>query len=73
MLRRGTPKSAASVPVGNVERAAVAQLHEVAGISGEPIGVLVSAAIDGWYRRLPTEDDPLEPIEPFDLAFLYRG
>ena len=59
--------------VRHVERAAIDKLHEVAAISGEPIGVLVSAAIDDWYQRLPTEDDPLEPIEPCDLAMLFRG
>jgi hypothetical protein len=58
--------------VRHVERTAIAKLREVAGISGEPIGVLVSAAIEDWYRRLPTEGDPLEPIEPFSLAFLFR-
>ena len=59
--------------VRHVDRAAIARLHEVAEISGEPIGVLVSAAIEDWYRRLPTEDDPLEPIEPVSLAILFRG
>ena len=59
--------------VRHVERAAIDKLREVAEISGEPIGVLVSAAIEVWYRRLPTEDDPFEPIEPVSLAWLFRG
>jgi hypothetical protein len=35
--------------------------------------VLVTEAIEEWYRRLPTEEDRLEPIEPFGLARLFRG
>ena len=58
--------------VRHVERAAIAKLHEVAGLSGEPMGVLLSVAIDDWYRRLPTDEDPPEPIEPADLARLFR-
>ena len=59
--------------VRHIERAAIAKLHEVAGFSGEPIGVLASAAIDDWYQRLPTEDDALEAIESVGLALLYGG
>ena len=61
--------------VRHVERAAIAKLREIASVSGEPIGVLVTAAIEDWYRRLPSVDDPIEPmpIEPVDLAQLFRG
>ena len=59
--------------VRNVDRAAIAKLHEVAEISGESIGVLLTAAIHDWYRRLPTVDDRPEPIESASLALVFRG